>query len=151
MNQFFKIVSNSSYFADRIFLRQIHFFFLISYVKWTHLCSWMQQNLFDAMQIDHTLLLIHFFLLLKMIFVTFYTMLTGAREKKYCAQVENSWKHFVREREKISRHLFSQNPCMVRVVSFLVLSYVILHLPSERYKREIGALQRINFHLKNPH
>jgi hypothetical protein len=78
-------------------------------------------------------------------------MLTGAREKKYCAQVENSWKHFVREREKISRHLFSQNPCMVRVVSFLVLSYVILHLPSERYKREIGALQRINFHLKNPH
>jgi hypothetical protein len=26
---------------------------------------------------------------------------------------------------------------MVRVVSFLVLIYVILHLPSERYKREI--------------
>jgi hypothetical protein len=26
---------------------------------------------------------------------------------------------------------------MVRVVSFLVLVYVILHLPSKRYKREI--------------
>jgi hypothetical protein len=40
---------------------------------------------------------------------------------------------------------------MVRAVSFLVLIYVILHLPSERYKREIEALQRINFHWKIPH
>jgi hypothetical protein len=37
---------------------------------------------------------------------------------------------------------------MVRAVSFLVLIYVILHLPSERYQREIEALQRINFHWK---
>jgi hypothetical protein len=60
-------------------------------------------------------------------------MLTGPRKKKYCAQVEFV-KTFCREERKFLRHLFSQNPLdHGTFVSFLVLIYVILHLPSERY------------------
>jgi hypothetical protein len=51
----------------------------------------------------------------------------------YCAQVEFV-KTFCREERKFLRHLFSQNPLdHGTFVSFLVLIYVILHLPSERY------------------